>query len=125
MGTSGLLRVPVHVKIRRRIPLSRQCLPLLVFASGPHQLHHVELVTLDEQLVAYIRGVDQLLRWQQRLVRQALLNVRQGPRIRLGADGRGDLCNQMQVVGFAGFTQMNFYPTHVVVRLRLKRASTS
>jgi hypothetical protein len=35
LGTSGLLRVPIHVEIRRRIPLPRERLPFLVLPSGP------------------------------------------------------------------------------------------
>ena len=63
LGASGLLRVPVHLEIRRRIPLPRQRLPLLVFPNGSHQRHLVDCLTLDEQFGAHVSGVDQLLRW--------------------------------------------------------------
>ena len=64
LGTRGLLRVPIHVEIRCRIPLPRERLPFLVFPRGSYQLHVVELLTLDQQLGAHIRGVHQLLRRQ-------------------------------------------------------------
>ena len=49
LGTGGLLRVPIHVEIRRRIPLPRERLPFLVFPRGPDERHVMELLTLSER----------------------------------------------------------------------------
>ena len=62
LGKGGLLIAPIYLKIRRRIALSGYGLPFLVSASGPHYIHLINSLALDEPLRAPITSVDQMLR---------------------------------------------------------------
>jgi hypothetical protein len=83
-------------------------LPLMVPASWTHQSDLEDLLALDQQFGIDIAGIHNMLFWQQVFVLEGFMDERRS-RI-IGNRGRGGfhVRDQMRLVLFTGFRQMDF-----------------